>query len=244
MENGTYLSFVFSVLIINAYTYLITSYLQHIDGWIRRWMRYREYHSTRSTQQMRWTIMPTKFDSLILQPQGSDAVKYADGNYALYPAWADIDVVFIPLCVNDNIWLLVQMNLVTAETLLFCSSRRSIKPEELKSILKRWSQIMPAFMECFSYLERSGRINTPAPTIKYAKDIPQGKAEDSGVFLCMFIHKLVTGKTINIEEGVDYDRAAMEYRRLMARDFYSYRFSETMPTTLPFRRYVVFDELD
>lgn len=187
--------------------------------------------------------MPTKFDSLLLPPQGSDAVKYADGSNAPYPAWADVDVVFIPLCVNQNNWLLVKMNLLTAETSLFSSIRRSMKSEEIKAILKRWSQVMGAYMESFSYLERSGRIDTPAPTIKYVKDVPQGRAEDSGVFICMFIHKLVQGKTINLDEGVDCNQAAMDYRRLMARDFYSYRYSG-VGSTLPFRRLVAFDPLD
>ena len=108
------------------------------------------------------------------------------------------------------------MNLLTAETSLFSSSRRSAKSEELKAILKRWSQVMGAYMESFSYLERSGHIDTPAPTIKYVKDVPQGRAEDSGVFICMFIHKLVQGKTMNLDEGVDCNQAAMDYRRLMA----------------------------
>ena len=98
-------------------------------------------------------------------------------------------------------------------------------------------------MESFSYLERSGRIDTPVPTIKYAKDIPQGKAEDSSLFICMFIHKLVQGKIINLDEGVDSNQAAMDYRRLMARDFYSYRYSG-VGSTLPFRRLVAFDPLD
>ena len=98
-------------------------------------------------------------------------------------------------------------------------------------------------MESFSYLERSGRIDTHAPTIKYVKDLPQGRAEDSGMFICMFIHKLVQGKTINLDEGVDCNQAAMDYRRLMARDFYSYRYSG-VGSTLPFRRVVAFDPLD
>jgi len=98
-------------------------------------------------------------------------------------------------------------------------------------------------MESFSYLEKSGHTDTPAPIIKYAKDVPQGRAEDSGVFICMFIHKLVQGKTINLDEGVDCNQAAMDYRRLMARDFYSYRYSG-VGSTLPFRRLIAFDPLD
>ena len=186
--------------------------------------------------------MPMKFDSLLFPPQGSDAVKYADRNYAPYPAWADIDVVFIPLCVNENNWLLVKMDLLTAETSLFSSSRRSVKSEYIKAILKRWSQVLDPYKASFSYLERSGRIDIPAPTIKFVKEVPQGRAEDSGVFICMFIHKLVQGKTINLDDGVDSNQAAMDYRRLMARDFYSYRYSG-VGSTLPFRRLVAFDPL-
>lgn len=205
-------------------------------------MRYRQYQMRSNTQQLRWTIMPTKFDSLFVPPQASDAVKYADGSYSPYPAWADIDVIYIPFCVNDNIWLLMQMNLVTSETLLYCSSRLDINHEQVKSILRRIQQVFPAFLP---FHEGCSRRNTSRPpTVKYVKYIPQGKIEDSGVFLCMFIHKLVTGKTINIEAGVDYDRVALDYRRLMARDFYSYRISETLPDTFPFRRFVVFDPLD
>ena len=89
--------------------------------------------------------MPTKFDSLLHPPRGSDAVKYADGNYAPYPAWADVDVAFIPFCVNENNWLLAKMNLLTAETFLFSSSRRSVKSEDIKAILKRWALIWRVF---------------------------------------------------------------------------------------------------
>ena len=103
------------------------------------------------------------------------------------------------------------MNLLTAETSLFSSSQRSVKSEEIKSILKRWSQVMGAYIKSFLYLQRSGRIDTPVPIIKYLKDIPQGRAEDSHVFICMFILKLVQAKTINLDEVFDSNQAAMDY---------------------------------
>ncbi|KAE8675809.1 putative protein phosphatase-2c [Hibiscus syriacus] len=132
-----------------------------------------------------------------------------NGQAKLYPAWWEVDKVFIPVLERKH-WILVELQLPSLKTI-------------------GWSSHLAKFLDAINYWTRSGNKKPKKLNITVIRDetAPQqtsGARGDCGPLVCLALERLTTG-SIKYLPPTDRDKAAegLWFRHYMAKSIYTRR---------------------
>ncbi|KAE8674852.1 Detected protein of unknown function [Hibiscus syriacus] len=176
----------------------------------------------------RYTIMPTAFNAVHLKNQRDESFALGNGQAKLYPAWWEVDKVFIPV-LERNHWLLVELQIASLKAIVYDSMINYISLADLRDIIKGLSSYLAKYLDAINYWTRSGNKKPKKLNITVSRDetAPQqtkGPRGDCGPLVCLALDRLITG-SIKYLPPTDIDRAAVGlwFRHYMARSIYTRR---------------------
>lgn len=116
------------------------------------------------------------------------------------------------------------MDLRTWNLTLYDSSISEVSNEIILENLLAFKENFNDFLKLIDYWTKTGRESTHMNlNIQFAKGVPQQvNGSDCGVFVCMWLEALSSGKELNIKKD-DVAAECMEYRRRMARIIWARR---------------------
>ncbi|CAH1438187.1 unnamed protein product [Lactuca virosa] len=169
----------------------------------------------------RWTIMPIHFMAFF---DKKSLIPFANGSKPPYVDWANVDLVLFPININNCHWLTGGMDLRTWTLTLYDSSISEVSNEIILENLLAFKENFNDFLKLIDYWTNTGRESTHMNlNIQFAKGVPQQvNGSDCGVFVCMWLEALSSGKELNIKTD-DVAAECMEYRRRMARIIWARR---------------------
>ncbi|KAE8660971.1 hypothetical protein F3Y22_tig00116944pilonHSYRG00208 [Hibiscus syriacus] len=160
--------------------------------------------------------------------QRDESFALGNGQAKLYPAWWEVDKVFIPV-LERNHWLLVELQIPSLKVIVYDSMINYISLADLRDIIKGWSSYLAKFLDAINYWTRSGNKKPKKLNITVSRDetAPQqtkGPRGDCGPLVCLALDRLITG-SIKYLPPTDIDRAAVGlwFRHYMARSIYMRR---------------------
>ncbi|KAL8255376.1 hypothetical protein R6Q59_033597 [Mikania micrantha] len=114
--------------------------ISHIQGWVGRMMNWRQRQQQKEeATDMRWSILPSQFYDYLVDSCTTNTVSFANGKSSSFPSFFDVDYVYFPFCVENNEWLLVQVELRNVNLVMYCSEcfssekyRRAVHPKLMK----------------------------------------------------------------------------------------------------------------
>ncbi|KAE8704881.1 Microtubule-associated protein RP/EB family member 1C [Hibiscus syriacus] len=198
----------------------------HIDVWVLRLLIIRKLKENK--RNTRYTIMPTSFNAVHLKNQRDESFALGNGQAKLYPAWWEVDKVFIPVLERKH-WLLVELQIPSLKAIVYDSMINYISLVDLRDIIKGWSSYLAKFLDAINYWTRSGNKKPKKLNITVSRDetAPQqtkGPGGDCSPLVCLALDRLITG-SIKYLPPTDRDRAAVGlwFRHYIARSIYTRR---------------------
>ncbi|KAJ0496120.1 putative Ulp1 peptidase [Helianthus annuus] len=188
----------------------------HIFGWMIHLYESRDRNA-------RWSILPPYFQMYFYGTTLPEQTYkgYYTGVVEPFPAITTVDEVYVPLLIPQTHWFLGVFNLVNRTLTVYDSLAES-------PFLDRGrDQVLTHINFVFdNWLRRHGYYTTmPIPLtypfhVTFAHNVPQqtGPLGDCGVWVCIFLEKLINGKRIN--DGEDPNVTASNMRRHLAMLFY------------------------
>ncbi|KAE8722786.1 AMP-dependent synthetase and ligase family protein isoform 2 [Hibiscus syriacus] len=158
--------------------------------------------------------------------QRDESFALGNGQAKLYPAWWEVDKVFIPVLERKH-WLLVELQLPSLKAIVYDSMINYISLVDLRDIIKGWSSHLAKFLDAINYWTRYGNKKPKKLNITVSRDetAPQqtkGPRGDCGPLVCLALERLNTG-SIKYLPPTDRDRAAIGlwFQHYMARSIYT-----------------------
>ncbi|KAE8724737.1 Ubiquitin family protein isoform 1 [Hibiscus syriacus] len=90
-----------------------------------------------------------------LKNQRDESFALGNGQAKLYPAWWEVDKVFIPV-LERNHWLLVELQIPSLKAIVYDSMINYISLADLRDIIKGWSSYLAKYLDAINYWTRSG----------------------------------------------------------------------------------------
>ncbi|KAE8685178.1 S uncoupled 1 [Hibiscus syriacus] len=160
--------------------------------------------------------------------QRDESFALGNGQAKLYPAWWEVDKVFIPV-LERNHWLLVELQIPSLKAIVYDSMINYISLADLRDIIKGWSSYLAKYLDAINYWTRSGnkkpnKLNITVSRDETAPQQTKGPRGDCGPLVCLALDRLITG-SIKYLPPTDIDRAAVGlwFRHYMARSIYTRR---------------------
>ena len=189
-------------------------------------MNWRQREVDKSSRKdMRWTILPPEFYECLVDSCSKSAVGYANGKMNPYPSFTEVDVIFFPLCIEAQDWALIRVDLKSMGLMLYYS--HDISSDKYRAV------VHPKFKKINVYLTyllvhirywknraKSESVLSYEVNDAYVQPYHQ-LIGNEGIYVCMLMEHLVTGKELNI--GENFNQTCMTYRRFMADQFYFWR---------------------
>ncbi|KAL8260029.1 hypothetical protein R6Q59_027982 [Mikania micrantha] len=94
---------------------------EHIQGWVGRMMNWRQRQQQKGATDMRWSILPPQIYDYFVDSCTKNTVSFANRKSSPFPSFFYVDYVYFPFCVENNEWLLVQVELRNVNLVMFCS---------------------------------------------------------------------------------------------------------------------------
>ncbi|KAE8726263.1 putative cellulose synthase A catalytic subunit 1 [Hibiscus syriacus] len=120
-------------------------------------------------KNIRYTIMPTSFNAVHLKNARDESFDLGNGQAKLYPAWWEVDKVFIPVLERKH-WILVELQLPSLKTIVYDSMINYISLADLRDIIKGWSSHLAKFLDAINYWTRSGNKKPKKLNITVIRD--------------------------------------------------------------------------
>lgn len=177
------------------------------------------------SRDMRWTILPPQFYDNLIDSCNKTAVNFANGKLSPFPSILNVDYVFFPLFIGNHEWTLVRIDLRTQEMMMYWLEKidSSKYRQSLHPMVTKISVYFTGLLVNLQYWKKSGCaersliLEVNEDYIKSHRDL----VGNHGVYLCMLMEHLVTGKPIQSTD--DFSSACASYRRFMADNFYFWR---------------------
>ncbi|KAL8222985.1 hypothetical protein R6Q57_020384 [Mikania cordata] len=181
-------------------------------------MNWRQRQQQKGATDMCWSILPPQFYDYLVDSCTKNTVSFANGKSGSFLSFFDVDYVYFPLCVENNEWLLVQVELRNVNLVMFCSEcfssenyRRAVHPK-----LMQISVYFCALLVNIKYFKKTG-FPPKLMSFEVNEDYVQSNADlygNQGVHACMLMEHLVTSKPLNISNN--FRESCIAYRRFMA----------------------------
>ncbi|KAJ0803105.1 putative Ulp1 protease family catalytic domain, papain-like cysteine peptidase superfamily [Helianthus annuus] len=187
----------------------------HLYGWM-----IKMYESRQRTD--RWTILPPYFQMTVFDCESTRKLKcYFDGSMYPVPRITEVDEVYVPLHIRNLHWFLGVFNL-RDETLTIYDSRL-----ESGTLEKGRTEVICHINFAFDiwlringyYADKPLKMSFPFKVV-YPDKVPQqsGLLGDCGVWVCIFLERLINKQHIYQEE--DTATVAYQMRQRLAILFY------------------------
>ncbi|KAL8261052.1 hypothetical protein R6Q59_025101 [Mikania micrantha] len=131
-----------------------------------------------------------------------NTVSFANGKSSPFLSFFDVDYVYFSFCVENNEWLLVQVELRNVNLVMYCSEcfsrknyRRTVHPKLMKI-----SVYFCALLVNIKYFKKTG-FPEKMMSFEVNEDYVQSHTDlygNQGVHACMLMEHLVTRKPLNI----------------------------------------------
>ncbi|KAD4386262.1 hypothetical protein E3N88_26431 [Mikania micrantha] len=196
--------------------------LMHIQGWVGRMMNWRQRQQQKGATDMRWSILPPQFYDYLVDSCTKNTVSFANGKSSPFPSFFDVDYVYFPFCVENNEWLLVQVELQNVNLVMCCSECFS-NEKYRRAVHLKLMQISVYFCALLVNIKYFKKTGFPPKVMSFEvnEDYVQSHADlygNQGVHACMLMEHLVTGKPLNISNN--FRESCIAYRRFMADQIY------------------------
>ncbi|KAD3641152.1 hypothetical protein R6Q59_027356 [Mikania micrantha] len=198
----------------------------HVEGWVGRLIKWRSREVQKNSNlNLRWSILPPSFVTLLLDSCSKNATQFANGKHLPFPSFFEVDHVYLPYCFKRQEWCLLKVDLNTQELVLYENKR--LTGDEYRSnfhpIMVKIAVYFTALLVNIRYWKLTRR---PERTVSFGMndDFVRSSNELHGneaVYVCMVMEHLVTGKPINLE--LDFKNCCISYRRFMADQMYFWR---------------------
>ncbi|KAD7478146.1 hypothetical protein E3N88_01282 [Mikania micrantha] len=165
-------------------------------------MNWRQRQQLKGATDMRWSILPPQFYDYLVDSCTKNTVIFANGKSSPFPSFFDVDYVYFPFCVENNEWLLVQVELRNVNLI---------------------SVYFGALFVNIKYFKKTG-FPPKLMSFEVNEDYVQSHADlygNQGVHACMLMEHLVTGKPLNISNN--FKESCIAYRLFMADQMYFWR---------------------
>ncbi|KAJ0780649.1 putative Ulp1 protease family catalytic domain, papain-like cysteine peptidase superfamily [Helianthus annuus] len=187
----------------------------HIQGWVGRMMNWRRRQLQEDQSlALPWTLLPPQFYTHLLESSAKHVVNYANGKLNPFPFFFEVDFVYFPFCLANNKWLHLRVDLRSQELLMYCIEpfdgeyyRRAVHP-----IITKIKVYFTGLLVHIQYWKKSGRTER-CMTFEINEDFVRSFRDlvgNEGVYVCMLMEHLVTGKPIN--PTGDFNEAVASYR--------------------------------
>ncbi|KAM0034872.1 putative Ulp1 protease family catalytic domain, papain-like cysteine peptidase superfamily [Helianthus debilis subsp. tardiflorus] len=169
----------------------------------------------------RWSILPPYFQ-MYLQTLDQKFACYFNGKVEPFPPIYSVDEVYVPLFIPSIHWFLGVFNLVN-ETLTIYDSLMGVRDLDKgrTEVVCHINFVFDHWLRLHGYYD-----NKPLPfkfpfQTEYANDVPQqsGPLGDCGVWVCIFLDRLINKKPLN--DGEKTSKTATRMRRHMLTLFYN-----------------------
>lgn len=177
----------------------------------------------------RYAIMPTSFHTDFFENTYNSWQRnsfLSDGSTKPYPPWKNVDSVLIPVCTLNDHWFLIQYKVVENEVIIFDRKRSAVPEAFMNMLLAFYKRNILWF---YRQLTNTTREPIPVPAAHeqprmYFKTVMQYPDchQNSGLFMCMFIHYLVKQDDDMVISDVS-DEQITHFRKTMADIFYAKR---------------------
>lgn len=191
----------------------------HFQIWVRLLLE-------RCPPGARWTAFPDVFFEFMDNTDWTIRVSGLSDIRERGKPWWEVDRVFFPINVNNGHWVLGELLLPSFDFYLYDTAVSMQTYESLKANKKfeRFGVELEKIVNDIDYWRRVGlqprlvRLKTHK-----VKNVPQqsGPLGDCGVFVLMFIERLVSGYTIDLDE--DAQEAAFKFRARMCAIYWGSR---------------------
>ncbi|KAL8259378.1 hypothetical protein R6Q59_027331 [Mikania micrantha] len=198
----------------------------HVEEWVGRLIKWRSREVQKnSSLNLRWSILPPSFVTLLLDSCSKNATNFANGKHTQFPSFLEVDYVYLPYCFKRQEWCLLKVDLNTQELVLYDNKR--LTGDEYRSnfhpIMVRIAVYFTALLVNIRYWKLTRR---PERTVSFGMNddfvrSPNELYGNEAVYVCMMMEHLVTGKPINLELG--FKNCCISYRRFMADQMYFWR---------------------
>ncbi|KAL8206247.1 hypothetical protein R6Q57_009798 [Mikania cordata] len=198
----------------------------HIEGWVGRLMKWRNMEvQSNPSLKLRWTILPPSFVYLLLDSCNKNSVKFANGKFTPFPSIFDIGFIYFPYCFQRQNWSILKVDLKTQELFLF--DNKCTTGEEYRThfhpALRKIAVYFTALLVTIHYWKETRRLEASITFGMNDEIINSSNAlnDNEGVFVCMLMEHLVTGKPLNLT--ADYNSYCISYRQFMVEQLYFWR---------------------
>lgn len=175
---------------------------------------------------MRWTILPPEFYNSLLESVPKNLANYCNGKFKPFPSFFDVDFVFFPVQLENREWLLVRLELVTQELVMYACEDLRIRDKYRTIVHPKLTKIqvyLGALLVNIRFWKKTGNPEK-CITFNLNEDYVAPHNSLSGneaVYLCMLMEHLVTDKPITTNG--DLKQTCSSYRRFMAEKMYFWR---------------------
>ncbi|MFS7971755.1 putative papain-like cysteine peptidase superfamily [Helianthus anomalus] len=201
--------------------------LQHIEGWVGRLMAWRSRKlQTETMLNLRWTILPPQFYENLLDSVTKNVAMYGNGKLNPFPSFIEVDYVFFPLPLENREWVLLRLELVTQELVIYACEDICVGEKYRNVIHPRLTKIAVYFGALLVHLRYWKKTGKPEKCMTFELNEEYMVSNSSlsgneGVYLCMLMEHLVADKPI-IRSGQTIQNF-LAYRRFMADKLYFWR---------------------
>ncbi|KAF5786753.1 putative Ulp1 protease family catalytic domain, papain-like cysteine peptidase superfamily [Helianthus annuus] len=187
---------------------------EHIFAWMLHMYNSRD-------PSARWSILPPYFQ-MHLQTLDQKFACYFNGKVEPFPRITSVDEVYVPLFIPSIHWFLGVFNLVNGTLTIYDSlmGMRDLDKGRTE-VVCHINFVFDHWLRLHGYYD-----NKPLPfkfpfQTEYANDVPQqsGPLGDCGVWVCIFLDRLINKKPLN--DGEKTSITATRMRRHMLTLFYN-----------------------
>ncbi|KAL8259894.1 hypothetical protein R6Q59_027847 [Mikania micrantha] len=200
----------------------------HVEGWTGRLMTWRRREMEKNpSNDFRWSILPPQFFDVLVSSITKNALCYGNGKMRPYPSFFDVDYVFVPLCIKNQEWSLVRVDLRNMSMVWYCIESESFGGDKYRSfVLPKLKQMGVYFSALLVNMCFWKKTRQPEGYLVFEvnDDFVQTDVSlvaDEGLYVCMLMEHLVTGKPINASGDLKLE--LKKYRRFMADLMYFWR---------------------
>ncbi|KAL8225143.1 hypothetical protein R6Q57_017700 [Mikania cordata] len=197
-------------------------------GWTGRLMTWRRREMEKNPSNVfRWSILPPQFFDVLVSSITKNALCYGNRKMRPYPSFFDVDYVFIRLCIKNQEWSLVRVDLRNMSMVWYCIESESFGGDTYRSfVLPKLKQMGVYFSALLVNMCFWKKTRQPEGYLIFEvnDDFAQtdvSLAADEGLYVCMLMEHLVTGKPINASGDLKLE--LKKYRRFMADLMYFWR---------------------
>ncbi|KAK9057854.1 hypothetical protein SSX86_022693 [Deinandra increscens subsp. villosa] len=174
----------------------------HIEGWVGRLMQWRHRQLMGDPKlKLRWTILPPRFYEHLVDSCHKNAISYCSGKVKPFPSILEVDYVFLPVCLEANMWALFRLDMRSLKLLIYYPQeidgekyRRSVHPKFTRmNVYFTYLLVKLGYWKKVKTVENVLIYDDNQEFIQSNNNVKNNEA----LYVCMLMEHLVSGKPID-----------------------------------------------